>query len=92
MRDRIVKRFAGKYDEDGNLLFFGTLYLLDNEIQKEQFDLSLNYFVGINEMFSNSVINRSIKKLYSLQTQMLSVLRDVATNVYPPLTSIRVVS
>ena len=92
MRDRIVKRFAGKYDGDGNLLFFGTLYLLDNEIQKEQFDLSLNYFVGINEMFSNSVINRSIKKFYSLQTQMLSVLRDAAINVYPPLTSIRVVT
>ena len=92
MRDRIVKRFAGKYDGNGNLLFFGTLYLLDNEIQKEQFDLSLNYFVGINEMFSNSVINRSIKKFYSLQTQMLSVLRDAAINVYPPLTSIRVVT
>ena len=92
MRDRIVKRFAGEYDKNGNLLFFGTLYLIDQEIQKEQFDLSLNYFVGINEMFTNSVMNRSINKLYSLQTQMLSVLRDAAVNVYPALTSIKVVS
>jgi hypothetical protein len=92
MRDRIVKRFAGQYDNGGNLLFFGTLYLIDQEIQKEQFDLSLNYFVGINEMFTNSVMNRSINKLYSLQTQMLSVLRDATINEYPPLTAIKVVS
>ena len=92
MRDRLVKRFAGKYDSYGNLLFFGTLYLLDNEVQKEQFDYSLNYFVGVNEMFSNSVINRSVKKFYSLQTQMLSVLRDTAINVWPPISAYKLVS
>lgn len=92
MRDRITKRFAGKYDGYGNLLFFGTLYLLDNEVQKEKFDYSLNYLVGINEMYSNSVINRSILKMYELQTHMLSVLRDTKLNVWPPLTSTKVIS
>lgn len=92
MRDRITKRFAGKYDGSGNLLLYGTLYLLDNEVQKEKFDYSLNYLVGINEMYSNSVINRSISKMYDLQTHMLSVLRDTKLNVWPPLTSTKVIS
>ena len=92
MRDRITKRFTGKYDGNGNLLFFGTLYLQDNEVQKEKFDYSLNYLMSINEMYSNSVFNRSIQKMYDLQTHMLSVLRDSKLNTWPPLTSTKVIS
>jgi len=92
MRDRLVKRFAGKYDQYGNNLLFGSLYLLDNEIQKTQFDYSLNYFIGLNENFSNTVFNRSIEKLYNLQVQMLSVLRDTTINIWPPVSALKIVS
>ena len=92
VRDRIVKRFAGKYDYNGNLLYFGPLYLTDNEVQKDLFGVSLNYFVNVNEVFSNSVFNRSIDKFYSFQTHMLSVLKDAYLNVYPPLSTTIIVS
>jgi len=92
IRDRIVKRFAGKYDNKGNLLYFGPLYLTDIEVQREQFDVSLNYFLNVNEIFSNSVFNRSIEKFYSFQTHMLSVLKDTSLNVWPPLSSTIIVS
>ena len=92
VRDRIVKRFAGKYDYNGNLLYFGPLYLTDNEVQKDLFGVSLNYFINVNEVFSNSVFNRSIDKFYSFQTHMLSVLKDAYLNVYPPLSTTIIVS
>lgn len=92
MRDRITKRFAGKYDSGGNNLFFGTLYLLDEEVQKDLFDYSLNYLVGINEMYSNAVLNRSINKFYDLQMQMLSVLKDTTINTWPPLSTTKIIT
>jgi len=92
LRDRIVRRFAGKYDNKGNLLYFGQMYLVDEEINKEQFDYSVNYFVNINEVFSNSVFNRAIDKMYSFQAQMLNVLRDTTLNVWPPLSTTITVS
>jgi len=92
MRDRITKRFAGKYDNFGNNLFFGTLYLLDDEVQKDEFDYGLNYLVGINEMYSNAILNRSFSKFYDLQVHMLSVLRDTTINVWPPITATKVIT
>jgi hypothetical protein len=92
LRDRIVRRFAGKYDNKGNLLYFGQLYLTDQEINKDEFDYSVNYLVNLNEIFSNSVFNRAINKIYSFETQMLSVLRDTSLNVWPPLSTTVVVS
>jgi len=87
LRDRIVRRVAGKYDQRGNLLYFGQLYLSDVEINKEEFDYSVNYMVNLNETFGNSVFNRAIEKMYSFETQMLSVLRDTSLNVWPPLST-----
>ena len=92
LRDRIVKRFSGKYDTKGNLLYFGPLYLTDIEINKDEFDYTNNYLVNLNEVFSNSVFNRAIAKIYSFETQMLSVLRDTTLNVWPPLSTTIVVS
>lgn len=92
LRDRIVRRFAGKYDSKGNLLYFGQLYLQDPEINREQFDYSVNYLVNLNEVFSNSVFNRSIESLFSFQTHMLSVLKDTTINIWPPLSTTVVIS
>lgn len=92
MRDRIVRRFAGKYDTRGNLLYFGQLYLTDKEINKDEFDYSVNYMVNLNETFGNSVFNRAIEKMYSFETQMLSVLKDTTLNVWPPLSTTVTVS
>jgi hypothetical protein len=92
MRDRIVRRFAGKYDDRGNLLYWGSLYLLDNEVQKEEFGVTLNYFVNLNEIFSNSVFNRSISKFYDFQTHILSTLEDKTLNVWPPLSTTFVIT
>lgn len=92
LRDRIVRRFAGKYDTAGNLLYFGQLYLMDSEINREQFDYSVNYLVNLNEIFSNSVFNRSIESMFSFQTHMLSVLRDTTINEWPPLSTTVVIT
>jgi len=92
MRDRIVRRFASKYDTSGNLLYFGQLYLTDKEINKDEFDYSVNYMVNLNETFGNSVFNRAIEKMYSFETQMLSVLKDTTLNVWPPLSTTVTVS
>jgi len=87
LRDRITKRFAGMYTNLGDLVYQGSLYLEDSDIQLEKFNLSLNYFPGINEPFSSSVLNRCLRKLYDLEEQILIMLRDKQLNSFPPLSS-----
>jgi hypothetical protein len=76
LRDQIIGRFLASLDYKGNLLFYGTRYLLPNELDKLYFEQDISYYIGSNEIFANSSVNRVIKKIYDIQEKMLSVLKE----------------
>ena len=49
------------------------------------FDLPNDFFTGTNEPIVTETFNRGLKKVYDMQTDLLSMSKDHYTDVYPPV-------
>ena len=74
LRDEIIGKFIASKDYMGNIFFRGTRYLLPNELASIYFAQDLSFYIGGNEIITNSIVNRPLEKLYNIQKQMLNVL------------------
>ena len=74
LRDEIIGKFIASKDYMGNIFFRGTRYLLPNELASIYFAQDLSFYIGGNEIITNSIVNRPLEKLYNIQKQMLTVL------------------
>ena len=74
LRDEIIGKFIASKDYMGNISFKGTRYLLPDELASIYFAQDLSFYIGGNEIITNSIVNRPLEKLYNIQKQMLKVL------------------
>lgn len=81
LRDQIIGKFIAAVDYRGNIAFKGTRYLLPEEINSIYFEQDITFFIGSNEVFSSSVINRSLKKIYDIQASLLNILKEEVVRV-----------
>jgi hypothetical protein len=75
LADHIIGQFIAKRDTHNNITFRGTRYFLPEELLKVKFGQDLTYFVGMNEVFQNNIINRCLEKIYNAQVNMLNALQ-----------------
>lgn len=76
LRDQIIGKFLASLDYKGNLLFYGTRYLLPNELDQIFFDQDITFYIGSNEIFTNSSVNRALEKIYKIQENLFNVLKE----------------
>lgn len=75
LRDQIIGKFIASKDYKNNIFFKGTRYLLPEELDSIYFEQDITNFVGGNELLTNSIINRPLKKIYDIQYNLLNVLK-----------------
>ena len=85
LRDQIKGKFVASRDNYNNLVFNGARYLLPEEYSSISFEQDITYFIGINEILQNNIVNRSLEKIYNDQESMLNILKDDVS--YGPLDS-----
>ena len=83
LRDQIKGKFVASRDAYNNLVFNGARYLLPEEYESLSFEQDITYFIGINEILQNNIVNRSLEKIYNDQICMLNILKDDVS--YGPL-------
>lgn len=76
LRDQIIGKFIFSRDYRGNIVFNFTRYLTPAERESIYFDTTFENFIGLNEVFSNSVVNRCLERLYNYQLNMLEILKE----------------
>lgn len=81
LRDQIIGKFIASVDYKGNIAFKGTRYLLPEEINSIYFEQDVTFFVGANETFTSSVVNRALKKIYDIQLSLIKILREEVVRV-----------
>ena len=81
LRDQIIGKFIASVDYKGNVAFKGTRYLLPEEINSIYFEQDVTFFVGANETFTSSVVNRALKKIYDIQLSLIKILREEVVRV-----------
>jgi hypothetical protein len=75
LRDNITSKFL--YDQTtipGDVLLAGTRYLLPAESESIYFNPDITYYIGLNEIFQNNIINRPFETIFNIQQNMLSTL------------------
>ena len=72
LKDKIIGRFTGIYDSNGNPLLNGTLYFLLNDLDLTAYQITLDHFAGNNEALASGVINRGLQKIYDLQQSTIA--------------------
>lgn len=75
LADHITGQFIAKKDYKGNITFRGTRYFLPEELAKIKFSQDLTFYIGMNEVFQNNIINRSLRKIFDIQVNMFNALQ-----------------
>jgi hypothetical protein len=79
-------RFTGSFNTAGNLLYEQYDYITDKELESIAIKSVENLYVHENEHVSSEVLNRSLRKLYSIQEIMIQLVRTRIKNITPTLT------
>jgi len=66
---------------DGGIDYNGVVYFNPAELEILNFNPGLDNYIGTNEIFSRSVVNRVLEKIYDYQTRLLSLFKN---QVSPP--------
>lgn len=76
LRDQIIGKFMFSRDYRSNIVFDFTRYLTPEERSSIYFNSTFENFIGLNEIFTNSVVNRCLEKLYNYQYNILEILKE----------------
>jgi hypothetical protein len=74
LRDQMIGKFLYIPDANGNMVFQGIRYTTPAEQATITFGQDLNNFIGLNEIFQNNIINRTLEKIYNIQVALFNIL------------------
>ena len=72
----IIGKFVGQRDAENNIVFSNARYLTPDELNSINFQADTTYFIGLNEIFQNIIVNRAIGKIYDVQLALLGILQN----------------
>ena len=76
LRNFIVRKTNLALTRDGELLYDGVSYFNVEDLAITNFKTNFNNYIGTNEIFSRSVINRVLSELYRLQSLLLDLFKS----------------
>ena len=74
---------------DGGLQFNGITYFDDSELKLLNYDPTLDNYIGTNEIFSRTVANRVLNKIYEYQLLLVKLFSNQVT---PPQQQVNILS
>ena len=74
---------------DGGLQFDGITYFDDSELKLLNYDPTLDNYIGTNEIFSRTVANRVLNKIYEYQLLLVKLFSNQVT---PPQEQVNILS
>ena len=75
LRNLIYSKFLYEPDANRTLIFQGTRYLTPTEVNNVTFDQDMVNFIGCNEIFQNTILNRCLKVIFDAQVSIFNTLQ-----------------
>lgn len=82
-RDNIHHTFIASYDSTGAIRHEGYEGYGKSGVSLDSFSESQDFYIANNEILADSVVNRTLSKIYDLQISLKSILTERYTNSYP---------
>ena len=81
--NNIIFKYTGQYTDQGHIQFSGVRYLTTQDTNLFNLVPDMNYFIGINEPVFAETINRPLKHIHSIQTDLLNICKEEIINTFP---------
>ena len=82
-RDNFLMKYVGAYDAAGRVQLTSTQYLTESQFTLSGYEITQDHFIGLNEPVFADNINRTLKKVYDLQIDLLDLCKEKITNKFP---------
>jgi hypothetical protein len=82
-RDSLSMKYTAAYDYMGRVQLTSVDYLLDTDEAYRTYTIPRDMYIGINEPVFADNINKSFKKIYELQENLLTKCAETITNKFP---------
>jgi len=79
LRNFLYRKVNIKLKRNGSYIYNGITYFNPEDIDITNYRTNLNNYIGTNEIYSRSVINRILNEIYNLQNSLLSIFRPTIT-------------
>jgi len=85
--NNIKSKFVAEHDDTGKKVYKGLRFVLPREMSYYPFYPDIDNYIGINELVLAATINRTLKKIYDVQNNLISgssaILQTETINVRP---------
>ena len=83
MRDSFKCKFVAEYDSIGRVQLTGIDYLTETDYNLNSFEMSQDFYIGLNEPVFAANINRCLEKIYDFQSNLLTMCKETISNKFP---------
>ena len=77
------RKFSTVFDSRGFSIYLGFQYLNNDELELLDYNIEPDCFISNNEVVCTATVNRCLKKIYDLQSDITENMQEKSINVYP---------
>ena len=86
--ENTYRKFTTKFNRSGIPQYIGFRYLNENQLNEVEYNISLDHYLGTNEIATNVAFNRCLEQLLKIQLNALDKMQERVLNVYPLITDV----
>lgn len=85
--ENTYRKFTTKFNPSGIPQYIGFRYLNETQLEQTNYDVSLDHYIGTNEIVTTNTFNRCMEQILEIQNNVKDKMQEKSINVFPLITS-----
>lgn len=85
--ENTYRKFTTKFNPSGIPQYIGFRYLNETQLDQTNYDVSLDHYIGTNEIVTTNTFNRCMEQILEIQNNVKDKMQEKSINVFPLITS-----
>ena len=87
LMENTYRKFTTKFNTSGIPQYIGFRYLNETQLSQTNYTVSLDHYVGTNELVTTGIFNRCLNEILEIQNNVMDKMEERSINVFPLVTS-----
>lgn len=84
--ENTYRKFTTKFNPSGIPQYIGFRYLNETQLDQTKYDITLDHYIGTNELVTTNTFNRCMEQLLEIQNNVKDKMQEKSINVFPLIT------
>ena len=85
--ENTYRKFTTKFNPSGIPQYIGFRYLNETQLDQTNYNVSLDHYIGTNEIVTTNTFNRCMEQILEIQNNVKDKMQEKSINVFPLITS-----